>query len=250
MRGLFGAEKRGLFGRKFHTKEGLEITADVTLLYHLKSQAAQNMYSTFGLDYGKSLVLNSFIAASREATLLYYAKDIITERENLEHKIRQKLESEVSSYGIVVDALLFKDIALPAEIAQAIQHKVKSEQDLIDLKLDIEKLRKEQKFKIEKDSLQLTFDLQKQKRDLDFSIIKQRAEGQFAVEKQKLEADRTIIEATALKKSQDIINSSITDKLIKYKSLDITKGLITSPNTKLIITDGRAPINLYGISDH
>jgi hypothetical protein len=54
-----------------------------------------------------------------------------------------------------------------------------------------------------------------------------------------------LIESEGIRKSQDILNSSITDKLIKFKALEITRDLVKSPNTKVIITDGKSPV-LFG----
>ena len=51
-----------------------------------------------------------------------------------------------------------------------------------------------------------------------------------------------MIEAEAIKKQQAIINSTLNDLLIKYKSLEITRELVNSKNTKVIITDGKSPV--------
>jgi len=56
------------------------------------------------------------------------------------------------------------------------------------------------------------------------------------------------IEANAIKNYQNTINSSLTDKLLKYKSIEVTKELVKSPNAKIIITDGRSMM-LNNISD-
>jgi hypothetical protein len=47
------------------------------------------------------------------------------------------------------------------------------------------------------------------------------------------------IEANAIKNYQLTINPSLTDKLLKYKSIEVTKELVKSPNAKVIITDGK-----------
>ncbi len=190
------------------TKEGVEVSADMTLLYHLKPEAAQKIYETFGLNYGRILVINNFIADSREATLNYYAKDIINERDNLEKMMRDSLQSAVGPYGIVVDELLVKDIDLPSEVDAVIQDQVRAQQDVKSTELGIEKQRKEQVFTLEKDSMQEAANIQKQRMDEKFAIEKdsmqtaadiqeQRTQEQFAIEKQKDEAKRTLIEANA-----------------------------------------------------
>ena len=51
-----------------------------------------------------------------------------------------------------------------------------------------------------------------------------------------------IIAAEAIKKQQAIINSTLNDRLIRYKSLEITKELVSSKNSKVIVTDGKSPV--------
>lgn len=61
----------------------------------------------------------------------------------------------------------------------------------------------------------------------------------FIIQKQKKEAERLVIEAEAVKKAQDIINSSLTDKQLRYNQIEMLKSLVNSPNAKIIITDGK-----------
>jgi prohibitin 1 len=47
------------------------------------------------------------------------------------------------------------------------------------------------------------------------------------------------IDANAFKNYQNTINSSLTDRLLKFKSIEVTKELAKSSNAKIIITDGK-----------
>lgn len=212
------------YSEKMHlpTKEGLEINTALTLLYHLKPGAEQSVYSKFGKDYAGPLILNSLYAIAREATTTYFSNDIITQREEMEKSITQKLVDIVSPYGIVIDKVLLKDIILPSDVTQAIANKVSAQQL----------------------AQKAEFDVQKQRVELNFSIEKQLKEAQLAVDKQKIEAERLQIEAEAINKAQNTINASLTDKILKYKSLEVTRGLITSPNSKVIISNSATPFLL------
>ncbi|MBI1780769.1 MAG: prohibitin family protein [Sphingobacteriales bacterium] len=212
------------YSEKMHlpTKEGLEINTALTLLYHLKPGSEQSVYSKFGNDYASPLILNNLYAIARQSTISYYANDIITQRETMEKEITESLVANVSPYGIVIDKVLLKDIILPSDITQAIANKVSAQQV----------------------AQKAEFDVQKQRVELNFSIEKQLKEAQLTVDKQKIEAERLQIEAESIKKAQIIINESLTDKVLKYKSLEITKGLITSPNAKVIISNGNTPFLL------
>jgi regulator of protease activity HflC (stomatin/prohibitin superfamily) len=65
---------------------------------------------------------------------------------------------------------------------------------------------------------------------------------QYVLERQRQEADRMRIEAEGIRDSQKIIAEGLTELLIKYKSLEVFDRLSKSNNSKIIITDGKAPM--------
>jgi regulator of protease activity HflC (stomatin/prohibitin superfamily) len=69
---------------------------------------------------------------------------------------------------------------------------------------------------------------------------------EFTIEKQKKEAERQFIEAEGIKRAQLIIDSSLTKELLQYNYIQMMKGLVTSPNAKVIITDGKLPVIVGG----
>jgi prohibitin 1 len=67
---------------------------------------------------------------------------------------------------------------------------------------------------------------------------------EYVILKQQKEAERIVVEAQGIKKAQEIINEAFTPTALKYKYIDMMKGLTTSPNTKVIITNGDVPVML------
>ena len=65
---------------------------------------------------------------------------------------------------------------------------------------------------------------------------------EFVLLKEKQEADRKKIEAEGISKSQKIISEGLTDRIIQYNTIEAFKDLSASPNTKIIVTDGKAPL--------
>ena len=65
---------------------------------------------------------------------------------------------------------------------------------------------------------------------------------EFVIQKAVKEADRLKIEAEGIKNAQNIINSSLTEALLKYNYIEMMKSLSTSPNAKVIMTDGKIPV--------
>jgi prohibitin 1 len=64
---------------------------------------------------------------------------------------------------------------------------------------------------------------------------------EFVLQQEKFEAERKIIEAKGTRDSQKILSEGLTNEIIKLRSIDAFKELSKSPNTKIIITDGKSP---------
>lgn len=64
----------------------------------------------------------------------------------------------------------------------------------------------------------------------------------FVIAKQLKEAERLRIEAEGIRRAQNIIDSSLTTKLLQYNNIQALKSLENSPNTKVIITNGQVPV--------
>ena len=209
------------------TKEGLEVTMDITVLYHIKPDAAPNIYSSVGMDYGQKIVTNNFIAIVREYSMKYTAIELLGERESIEKNIEDKLREAILSYGIVLDDVLVKDIDMPKEVLSAIENKAKAEQI----------------------AKQTTLELQTKRELANFEIETKEKELQFAVEKQRNDSLLMQIEARAIKNYQITINPSITVKILKFKSIEAVKELAKSPNAKIIISDGKALTLNHAVGD-
>ncbi|GAB4186703.1 MAG: prohibitin family protein [Thermoflexibacter sp.] len=64
---------------------------------------------------------------------------------------------------------------------------------------------------------------------------------EFVLNKERREAERKRVEAEGVRDAQIIISEGLNDLLIQYKSLEVMQNLATSPNAKIIITDGKTP---------
>ena len=71
---------------------------------------------------------------------------------------------------------------------------------------------------------------------------------QFVLQKEKQEAERKRVEAQGIADYQRIISSGLGDKQLQYEQIQAMKGLMTSPNAKVIIMggSGKTPIILDG----
>lgn len=62
----------------------------------------------------------------------------------------------------------------------------------------------------------------------------------FVLEKERQEADRKRVEAQGISDYQRILTSTLTDKLLQYEQIRAQKEIATSPNSKVIIMNGKS----------
>ena len=68
---------------------------------------------------------------------------------------------------------------------------------------------------------------------------------EFVLQKEKQEAERKRVEAQGIADYQRIISTGLNDKQLQYEQIQMMKGLITSPNSKVIVMGkGNTPIIL------
>jgi len=112
------------------SKEGLTISLDVSILYKLDPLKAVDIYKTVGPNYRDVVVTPQFRAAARGATVTYEAKALYTsEREILAQAIFDSLSNMVKERGVILERALLRGMTLPSTVSQAIEQKLKAEQE-------------------------------------------------------------------------------------------------------------------------
>ena len=130
------------------TQEGLSLSLEVSLLYHLDPEAAPEVYKTVGAIYEEIILVPQFRSAIRTVTSNYEAKALYTSvREILATGIAEELKKIVESRGIVVESTPLRNIQLPPKVADAIEEKLRAEQESqrMQFVLEKEKLEAERK---------------------------------------------------------------------------------------------------------
>lgn len=79
---------------------------------------------------------------------------------------------------------------------------------------------------------------------LKLEAEQQAQQMEFVLDRERREAERKKIEAEGLREAQKIISEGLNQFFIQWKSLEVFKELSKSPNTKIVITDGKTPMLL------
>ncbi len=112
------------------SKEGLTVELEISALYHLDAERAVDVYKTVGPGYVEVLFVPQMRAAARGVTGGSEAKALYTsEREALGQTIQDHLQHLVQNRGIIVENILLRRVALPRTVSDAIEQKLKAEQD-------------------------------------------------------------------------------------------------------------------------
>lgn len=111
------------------SKEGLNIQAEVSILYNVIAKEAPDILRNIGPDYERNVILPVFRSAVSDVSSRYFAKDMHTgERASIEEAIRVQMTSLLEGRGIIVESVLLKSITLPRNLARAIEEKLEAEQ--------------------------------------------------------------------------------------------------------------------------
>lgn len=185
------------------SKEGLNITSEISILYKIEPAKAQTVLEQSGEKYVRDIILPVFRSSAADVTARFFAKDMHSaQRADIEREIRDQMMKTLAGRGFEIEAVLMKSVRLPDGLARAIEAKLEAEQDA------------------------------------------QRME--FLIRRQELEAKRQLIEAQATRDAQRILNEGLTPQIIQLRSIEAFLKVAESPNTKVIITDGKAPMIIGG----
>ena len=126
------------------SKEGLVMDLEGSLLFRLDPTKAAEIYKTVGKNYQEIAVEPQIRSAIREITASYEAKALYSaEREQIAHETFALFQKMTGGRGIIAEAVLLRKIGLPQIVAQAIQEKLKAEQQSQQMKFVLQKEQQE-----------------------------------------------------------------------------------------------------------
>ena len=115
---------------KVPSKEGLTVDLEISLLYKINPDKANIIYKTIGPNYRDIVLIPQFRSVVRGVTARYEAKALYTaSREKLASEIVRELQGIVGKRGISGEAAPLRQIILPERLTQAIEEKLKAEQE-------------------------------------------------------------------------------------------------------------------------
>jgi len=126
------------------SSEGLMLDLDTSLLFRLDRSMAAQVFQTVGENYADKIVEPTLRAAIRSATSSHTANALYTNaRELVQQQIQQELTTQLAVRGVIVEAVLLRDVRLPATLKNSIEAKQQAEQDALRMSFVLQKEKQE-----------------------------------------------------------------------------------------------------------
>jgi regulator of protease activity HflC (stomatin/prohibitin superfamily) len=137
------------------SSEGLILSLEVSLLFNLDPQKAPDVYRTLGPGYREVFVVPQLRSYVRGATAEFEAKALYTSgREVIARQILEDLAGLYAERGIANATILLRNIEVPRVVSEAIQQKLKAEQEAEQMRFVLDRERQEaERKRIEADGI-------------------------------------------------------------------------------------------------
>ncbi len=126
------------------TADGLEVTIDLSVLYHVIPSEAPKLLQQTGADYEDKIVRPITRTRIRDNAVYYDAVALYsTKRDEFQQRIFNSIEKDFKSRGLILENLLVRNITLPASVKATIEQKINAEQDAQKMQFVLQKEKQE-----------------------------------------------------------------------------------------------------------
>ena len=120
-----------------------EVTTEITLNYSLTPGSVTTLYQTVGLDWEHKIIDPAVQEAVKAATAGFDAEKLIVERPRVRGEIEKILRDRIEAVGLHVMAVSITDFSFSKEFDQAVEAKVKAQQDALTAKHKLDQVKME-----------------------------------------------------------------------------------------------------------
>jgi regulator of protease activity HflC (stomatin/prohibitin superfamily) len=191
------------------SKDGLHFQVDFTVIWRLLPNTIARLHKEYGQNYVNILLLPEVGSVARSTISQYHTEEVYTyERSN----VRQRIQDEVVN-------------SRPGNRVGSVYITSDNNSDYISLTdLMITKMTLPSRIQ------------ESVSRKMEQLLMSEEYVYRLAVERQ--EAERKAIEAGGIQAFQQIVQKGITDSFLKWRGIEATLKLATSPNAKVVVIGG------------
>jgi regulator of protease activity HflC (stomatin/prohibitin superfamily) len=141
--------KEGQEEMRVLSKNGLNIEVDLSYRFMPMTGKIGYLHEEIGDKYQSRIIIPEIRSATREVIGKYLPEELYsTKREAIQDEIEQLTKSACAEKNITIDAILIKEVALPANLRTSIEQKLQEEQLAFQFEFKLDRERKEAERKI------------------------------------------------------------------------------------------------------
>lgn len=131
------------------SRNGLNIDIDLSFRYYPKRDSIGYLHNEVGKSYRDKIIIPEIRSATREVIGKYLPEELYsTKREAIQEEIIGICKAKISQKHLVLDDVLIREVNLPPTLQQAIERKLKEEQESLQYEYRLTKERKEAERKV------------------------------------------------------------------------------------------------------
>ena len=212
------------------SSDGLRIVLDTSIRYHVVASDVVSLDREIGKDYYDVLVGPTLRSEARKVVGRFRPEEIYsTQRELIEKQITDGVEAAIKGRHVELEAVLIRNVTLPAQIQAAVNDKLEKEQAALKMKYVEDEQKAEDHVKL----MQTNDEAERQK------IAAQSAADVSKIQAQAA-ADAKRVEGLGIAAYQQAIQPTLSPQILKWRQIEATKALADSPNAKLVLGGGSA----------
>lgn len=129
---------------KVLSSNGLDIQLDASAWFKPKVSELGKLHKEIGEDYLQRIILPTIRSAARSVVGRYTPEQLYaSKRDAIQKEIFEETKKIIDSQHITLDDILVRDVTLPSTIKDAIERKLRQEQESLEYKFRLEKASKE-----------------------------------------------------------------------------------------------------------
>ena len=142
---VYEVRQQELFEKmKVLSSNGLDIQLDASVWYQPKSAELGKLHQEIGEDYLNRILLPTIRSAARSVVGRYTPEQLYSsKRDAIQAEIFQESRKIINEQHILLDEILVRDVTLPGTIKDAIERKLRQEQESLEYEFRLEKASKE-----------------------------------------------------------------------------------------------------------
>lgn len=148
--------QKGAFKSQAATKDLQDVTTDVAVVYKLKEQDIQTIFSQIGDNERISeVIINPIVQESiKQTTARFTAEELITKRDEVKKQIDDSLSIQLAGYSITLEEVAITNFEFSKQFSNAVEAKQVAEQKAKQAAYELEQAKKEvETFKLQAQAL-------------------------------------------------------------------------------------------------